>query len=420
MFLLGGILHRMIFWELLKVFFLTLTGITGLFLVGLVVQQASQLGLSVWQTLAIIPLLIPYTLPYTIPATTLFTTCVVYGRLSHDNEAVAMKAAGVDLYTILRPALTLGLLASSSTFALAYALIPQSNSQLQQQILKDPEEVVYSMLKRERTFRSGTSPYVIHVKDVQGRRLVDVVFKRKKQERNGAGKDIWLGQYDYVIRAREARLRVVLPDAEHPNEPAMLFIDPDRWVGVDGSSQFESGSSRPVGVPLPDAFSPKDIKERPMNLDWDELMPKADVFRAELAKVEQVKLAAAAAIATATDPLIVNKHKEDAVGLKYSAEHLLRQVRNTENEYYMRPSLALGCMVFAIIGCPVGIWANRADYLSSFVTCFLPTVFLYYPILLAGSNLGRDGRIPLPIGVFLADAVVGTLAVLLTIRLIKR
>jgi lipopolysaccharide export LptBFGC system permease protein LptF len=66
------------------------------------------------------------------------------------------------------------------------------------------------------------------------------------------------------------------------------------------------------------------------------------------------------------------------------------------------------------------MWANRADYLSSFVTCFLPTVFAYYPLLLAGSNMGRDGKVPLPIGVFAADAILGILSVLLIFRLIRR
>ena len=42
-----------------------------------------------------------------------------------------------------------------------------------------------------------------------------------------------------------------------------------------------------------------------------------------------------------------------------------------------RPALAFGCMVFALIWCPVGMMANRADYLSTFVVCFLPTVFVY-------------------------------------------
>ena len=56
------------------------------------IQQAAQMGLSLTQVIEAIPLFVPNTLPYTIPATTLFASCVVYGRLSHDNEVVAIKA----------------------------------------------------------------------------------------------------------------------------------------------------------------------------------------------------------------------------------------------------------------------------------------------------------------------------------------
>ena len=41
----GNKVNRMLFWELARVFLMTLTGLTGLFLIGLVVQQANQLGL---------------------------------------------------------------------------------------------------------------------------------------------------------------------------------------------------------------------------------------------------------------------------------------------------------------------------------------------------------------------------------------
>src|SRR5262249_39699403 len=82
----GSILHRMILWELVKVFTIALVGITGILLMAGLIAEASQQGLGPGQVLAAIPLLIPSTLPYTIPATTLFATCVVYGRLAADNE----------------------------------------------------------------------------------------------------------------------------------------------------------------------------------------------------------------------------------------------------------------------------------------------------------------------------------------------
>src|ERR671936_1293661 len=103
-----SILHRMILWELVKVFALSLLGITGILLMAGIVAEASQQGLSPAQVLEIIPLLIPSTLPYTIPATTLFASCVVYGRLAADNEILAIKAAGINVATVVKPGLILG------------------------------------------------------------------------------------------------------------------------------------------------------------------------------------------------------------------------------------------------------------------------------------------------------------------------
>src|ERR1700722_2932748 len=91
-----GILQRTIFMELVRVFSLALIGLTGILLMGGIFAEATQHGLTPGQVLSVIPLLIPNTLPYTLPTTTLFATCVVYGRLSPDNEILAIKAAGIN------------------------------------------------------------------------------------------------------------------------------------------------------------------------------------------------------------------------------------------------------------------------------------------------------------------------------------
>src|SRR6516162_7638389 len=97
----GTIISRMIFWELVKVFLMALVAITGILLVAGIIAEATQQGLGPKQILSAIPLLIPSTLPYTIPATTLFAVCVVYGRLSADNEILAIRSAGVNLYHVV-------------------------------------------------------------------------------------------------------------------------------------------------------------------------------------------------------------------------------------------------------------------------------------------------------------------------------
>src|ERR1700675_2628199 len=98
-----GILHRMILWGLIKVFVMSLIGITGILLMAGIVRGGAQEGLGAAQILAAIPLIIPSTLPYTIPATTLFACCVVYGRLAADNEILAIKASGVNLGHVVKP-----------------------------------------------------------------------------------------------------------------------------------------------------------------------------------------------------------------------------------------------------------------------------------------------------------------------------
>src|SRR5262249_6138049 len=190
--------------------------------VGLI-QQASQLGLSLTQIINAIPLFVPSTLPLTIPATTLFASCVVYGRLAHDNEVIALKAAGVHLYGIVKPVVLLGVLTTTVTAALYHTVIPSTQRMFYEQILSDPEEELYNQLRRERCLRHPTMPYVLYVKDVQGKRLIDVVIKRRlKKEDPKSNGELLLG-YDYVARMNEAQLRVDIA-------AGMIFIESNRVV----------------------------------------------------------------------------------------------------------------------------------------------------------------------------------------------
>ena len=411
-FLPVGILHRMIFWELTRVFLLSLAGLTGLVLIAGLIQQAGNLGLSPAQVFALIPLLVPSTLPYTIPATTLFASCVVYGRLANDNEAVAIKAAGIDLLTILRPAVLLGVLTTVVTGGLYYAVIPRTHQLIQEQVLKDPEEVLYNLLKQQNTFQVANFPYVIYVHDVQGRRLLDVLVKKRDKVRTTDGEEVLFG-YDFIARAREARLIVDL-------ERGTLKVDSNKWVMVGKDVGGVSTGTAPPEMPLPEMFSAEQIKSRPMALEWEELPQRIAELRQRqvdlIAKREENRI-----LAEETD----NPHvRQTAIAqdphYETQIDYVGRQVRAVEYERQMRPAVAVGCLCFAMIGCPVGIWANRSDYLSTFVISFLPTVLVYYPLLLAGSGLAREGRLPMAVGVWAANVFIGLAAVGLTFRLIRR
>ena len=53
------------------------------------------------------------------------------------------------------------------------------------------------------------------------------------------------------------------------------------------------------------------------------------------------------------------------------------------------------------------------------MTCFLPIVFLYYPLLLCGTNLGKEGRYIPELCIWAADGVMGLFGLLFYWRLLR-
>ena len=90
-----------------------------------------------------------------------------------------------------------------------------------------------------------------------------------------------------------------------------------------------------------------------------------------------------------------------------------------DTERHMRVALSLGCLFFALVGCPVGIWFCKSDYLSSFVICFLPIVTIYYPLLVCMINMARNGRVNCWLTIHNANALMMLAALILFRRLAR-
>lgn len=394
-----GILNRMVFLELAKVFVLSLVGMTGILVMAGLVTYASQQGLSPTQILAIIPLIIPDMLPYSIPTTMLFATCIVYGRLAHDSEIIAIRAAGINILRIVWPGVILGLTMSLVTLALYYHVIPYTHRAMKSMFFNDVEELLYAMLKKDREIKQPGLNYAMWVKGVQGRRLQDAMFKRTDGQ----------GRYEFIAVAREAELRVDL------NQQLLLvhmrhgeFYSP----GKDEARFYFDDKVWEVPLPKVDAKA----KRRSRDMTW----PEVHARRKEAA-LEADNYATQIALTTArlllqNPPSDLNRHLDN---LRMIYNHKRLELNSLDAELQMRPALSLGCLCFVLVGCPVGIWFSRSDYLSAFITCFLPIVFLYYPLLLCGNNLARDGKLPPAVAIWAANATLVLIAAVLFRRLLR-
>lgn len=396
----GTILQRMIFWELVRVFLFALCGLTGLFMLGGVVQEASQRGLTPPQILQVIPLLIPSTLPYTAPATVLFTCCVVYGRLAADGEITALRAAGVHLGRLLAPAVVLGVLVGIGLTAVQSEIVPRSRQMLADRVIADIDSLIYGMLKRSGSIRHPKLDFAVYVREVRGKQLIDPVIKR----RGGTA------QYSVVAHAREATLTTDLARD-------MVFIDMPHCTLV-GSELDGSLRDQRFDVSFP-ASTFRDTQVRPMNMTREQIAAKWDELAEDRARrKEQLQVIQAQLAQHPTDPpqalLDLKKDNEFHVQQSYRIERLLSV------ESHMRPALAFGCLCFALVAVPVGIWGNRADYLSTFVSCFLPVVFVYYPLVLAGTNLAKEGRLPAIASVWAANVLTASVGAWMLRRLFRQ
>jgi lipopolysaccharide export system permease protein len=394
-------LQRAIAWELLKVFTLTITVVTGILVLVGMVSEAAEYGLTPAELLATIPLIIPNFMPYTIPAATLFSSCLVYGRLASDNEIVALRAAGVHLFCIVWPAILLGIGATAVTACLYYDVIPTSQYLLRTRWLQAAEDLFYRMLQNRMHGDLPGLGYKVWVRDVHGRELIDVIFKRPGPQ----------GRYDVVGHAQSADLSI---DAEHNQ----LLVHLKKGEIIDVVRETQIGfTERTLPLRLPDQFLALSKGRGFRELTIPELVGHREKALNQLAQLDAALNGGPNGEARGDAEACETPPRAD---LERSRNWFRYDLRSTEIQLSIRPAVAFSCFGFMLVGCPVGVWVRRKDYLSTFVACFIPTIGIYYPFLLRGIQLSERGRANPFVALWVGDIVLLAAGLVMVARLVRR
>lgn len=388
------ILRRYVFLELVRVFLLALFALTAILTLGLVVHEAAQQGLGPAAIVRLVPLLIPSTLPITIPTTTLFAVAVVFGRMAHDQELTAVRAAGIPLTYVLFPALLLGAILSVVVFFLYEEVIPRATNAFKNAVVQDIEELLYSRLRRDLQFQQPGVHYAIFIKEVQGRRLLGTTFKKRDQ---------W-GNDELVAQAHEAEIQVDVKSGE-----VLVRMRHGDITRADQSNA--SFDYIEFAVPFPTQIQ-KNRLVRAREMTNAQILTTAREIDAELAEI-------ARKITAQFGHFRHDKQLAETNPTNSHYEMVLRRKREMKTEYASRPAVAAGCFFFVLIGCPVAVWFHRRDYLSAFVTCFLPIIIIYYPLIMFAMNLSKEGQLDPTYGLWIGDAVLGIVGVVLLHRLLR-
>ena len=298
--------------------------------------------------------LLPSVLILTLPVGVLAGIVIAFARMGSDSEIVAIRAAGVGTWTLLWPALLIGLVASGATTFLHFKEAPEAARDLRRAVLQGALRKLESPVE-PRTFNTEIPGFVIYVRD---------------GDKN-------LGSWGRVFIYAQQK-------------------DDSSRIVTARSGRIDSSGDKSELV-LSDAVAMK--------------MPSAESNGRsyEVERLDQLRLS----IDTGRAELLANLTKKDVQVEELDWKDLQRQAKSEsikerrEAERTLQRKLALSAapLVFALVGGLVGMRVRRGGR-GVGVLVSLAVVVVYYLISLLGESLARTNAVSAIVGEWMGTAVI--------------
>ncbi|MEK6283012.1 MAG: LptF/LptG family permease [Acidobacteriota bacterium] len=306
--------------------------------------------------------LLPGVLVLSLPAAVLAGVLIGYARMGSDSEVVAMRSAGVGTWSLLWPALLLGLFATVAATFLHLNEAPHAARDLRRALLQGALRKLESPVE-PRTFNTEIPGYIIYVRDGDKSQGSWARVFISAQQPDGSTR---------VVTARSGRIdssgdkaELVLSDAAAWKIPAEQSTD--RSYVVEHLEQLRIAIDTGRGALL-DRISKEHQKAE--ELDWNDLR-----LQAQSASIEER--------------------------------------REAERTLHRKLALSVAPLVFAFFGGLSGLRIRRGGR-GAGVLLALVVVVLYYLISLLGESMVRTNTLPAFVGQWIATAVIVLLSLLLS------
>ncbi len=355
-------LTRYLISEILPPFLSGLLAFTFVLLIARILKLIELVvtrGIPLAQTAKLFSLILPSFLELTVPMAFLLAILLGLGRLSNDQELLAMKASGISPMQILWPIAGAAAIIAVITLLLTMLARPAANRAIKKELYNIAKSRVGTAIK-EKVFNDDFPNILIYVEEIippgntaQGVLIVD--------RRDRFREDIILG-----------KVALIATDEETNTLGLKLF---------DGSI-YERERSRP-------GFSQTRFNIYDFKLDLDDLI--SPVKRKEAGPKEM-----------SLPHLLKNIREKRGQGAEATPERM---------EFHQRMSFGFAPVVFCLLGVsltllPRSVRANRS---WGFMLCFF-WLLTYYAFLSLGKALGDKGVLhPIP-ALWLPNLVVGVVS----------
>ncbi len=397
-------------------------------------------GVPVLAVLQLFVLSLGFVVALSVPCAVLVAELMTFGRLSQDNEITALRASGVHLFRVILPSLSVaGLLAVGLTLFNNY-VYPEANHAFAN-LLVDIHRMRPTVRLQEGVFITDLPGYNLLVRSVNGH-TNEMKGVTIYQMNAGGPPTTILAHSGFLSYTPDGRTAVIeLKDGEI-HEIQAEAGQPRRYhrLSFKRHTIFIQGAGGLLERTVRDSRGDREKSAAMLIGERHELLAQYDRSLAQ--RVERFRAAGLALHAldglaperapwtarlrlawealrhhgSTLEPVLV-AHPElraEAEMWRMERDGLLKRAASLSVEIHKKFALPAACVVFVLIGAPIGMRVKRGGPAVAFMS--IGFFLFYYACLVVGEELANRLILPAWLAMWLANLVLGALGLELTAR----
>jgi lipopolysaccharide export system permease protein len=356
-----------------------------------------------------------------VPMAILIGTLISFMRFSADNEIVAMQISGLSLTAISKPLLIAAGLLSLAMIPVHNYVVPETNHRLAN-LLVSIHRKKPALQLRDGVFMNEIKGYSILVNKSMGREIEGVTISRLIEGKPAQTIRAERGELFFaedgntlVMRLYQGEIHDV--DEKDPKRYLRLRFE-EHTLNIPGVGRQlvrvdrEYRGDREMGIKA----LRSEIRSYQGKLD-NQLMQVEQVVREHAGTIPAVCGAAASEAQKEKKGIVASltSANEKIKTLKTQADSYRRRMRSLAVEAHKKVALSFACIVFVLIGIPIGVRTRDGSAGSGMVISIL-FFAIYWAFLSAGETLADRGYVLPSMSMWAANIVLGAAGLYLFVR----
>lgn len=351
-------------------------------------------GVPLGVTMRLLGYLVPGIVAFTVPMSVLMGILAGLGRLSTDSEIVAFKGLGVSHARLSRPLAIFGLFGWILTSALTLWIAPAANYKWQQTVAASAVDKLHLQLAA-REFNESLSNLVVYMQDVRETEWAKVFLAFLGEPRQSKIVLARRGKLNFYPESRRATIEL-----DEAFQHSLDLDDPDLYqVASLGHIEEEIDIANLVG-----GYS---VQKRAREKNISELAVSLRAVEAETARLEAER--------SGLESRGGEPSRPEMAKAIFALDQANLERRTALVEIHKRFALPFVCLIFIVLGLPLGVSTRKGGRTSGF-TLSLVIILVYYVLITAGENMALAGRVPPWLGMWGGNIALGLLSLFLSVR----